>query len=186
MTTIPQCSSENRNLPPGPNSWQVLHFFTDLNVCNTWKLIASRIGSGWFSSTNSIINIRWYGNCWNSAWRISWSWNNTVATVPRTCQWMTKETFYVVSQHTGRLPFVKTSLPDWPVHQRAASVLRKCEISSPKSRVSTTKNSFQLRRRNWCAAFADCWPIRSASSNRHKWYARCDLTICKYGNWQNG
>ena len=96
MTTIPQYSSENRNLPPGPNSWQVLHFFTDLNVCNTWKLIASRIGSGWFSSTNSIINIRWYGNCWNSAWRISWSWNNTVATVPRTCQWMTKETFYVL------------------------------------------------------------------------------------------
>ena len=58
---------------------------THLNVCSTWKLMASKMGSGWLSSTSSMMNIRWYGNCWNSVWRISWSWNSTVATVPSTC-----------------------------------------------------------------------------------------------------
>ena len=50
----------------------------------------------------------------------------------------------VVSQHTRRLPFAKTSLPGWPVRRRAASVLRNCKISSLTSRVSMTKNSSQF------------------------------------------
>ena len=64
---------------------QRIKYDTHLNVCSTWKLMASKMGSGWLSSTSSMMNIRWYGNCWNSVWRISWSWNSTVATVPSTC-----------------------------------------------------------------------------------------------------
>lgn len=60
-------------------------YMTYLNVWRTWKLMASRMGSGWLSSTSSMMNIRWYGSCWNSVCRISWSWKSTVATVPSTC-----------------------------------------------------------------------------------------------------
>lgn len=38
---------------------QRIKYDTHLNVCSTWKLMASKMGSGWLSSTSSMMNIRW-------------------------------------------------------------------------------------------------------------------------------
>lgn len=40
---------------------------------NVWKLMVSRTCSGAFSSRSSMMKIRWYGSCWNSVCRTSWS-----------------------------------------------------------------------------------------------------------------
>lgn len=51
---------------------------------SVWKLMVSKTCSGALSSNSSMMKMRWYGSCWNSVWRTSWSWINTPTTIPST------------------------------------------------------------------------------------------------------